>query len=78
MRKTKKDIVNLIFLLGIILVVFIVGFSMHAQNNNDVVKQNYSACSLYWSRGGYVDGNHPWPNDCSEVLDDLILPEVFD
>lgn len=78
MRKSKKEVVNLIFIFGIILVIFIVGFSMHAQNNNDVVKQNYSACSLYWSRGGLVEGDHPWPRDCTEVLDGLILPQVFD
>ena len=78
MKTNKKSFTNLIFTIGIILVIFVVGFVSHVQNNNEITWQNFNTCHYYWSMGGSRDGNHHWPRDCSEVLDDLILPGWFD
>ena len=78
MNKNNNNNSAIILFIAITVVLIIVGFVTYVEDNNRVVAQNYNACSNYWLSGGLVDvENHPWPEDCTEVLDDLILPQWF-
>jgi hypothetical protein len=69
----KKDFKALVLVIGVILVLFVVGFVNYVESNNQRVWENFATCGTYWSRGGFSDGNHPWPRDCNEVLEDLLF-----
>lgn len=79
----SKSIINLIIIFCIFAVFIISMVVINIQNNNSDVIGKYVSCRNYWLQGGrssFVQGaeiNHPYTRNCSEYLDDLILPEWF-
>ena len=80
MKKNSSSIITIVLVFVIIIISMVV---INIQNNNNYLRESYVSCRNYWLQGGrssFVQGaeiNHPHPRDCSEYLEDLILPEWF-
>lgn len=74
-KKNRKGSL-IIALIVIILIVMISSSAIH--NRNERAVANFENCTEAQTRGGLHDGSSSnGPDDCSDYLDKLILPELF-